>query len=171
MIYQLYKQLLDMYGKQNWWPLSGEMPKFDEVSIGAILTQNVSWGNVEKALNNLLEEGVRSLQDIKKMETDRLKVLIKPVGFYNQKAERLKGFAKAVDTVAKESINRDFLLSIKGVGRETADTILLYGLDRLSFVVDNYTKRLFYRLGIIDTQSIDYDRLKGLIEANIPADL
>ncbi|RUM48577.1 MAG: endonuclease [Hydrogenothermus sp.] len=171
MIYNLYKQLSSAYGKQNWWPLSGYMNKFDEVSIGAILTQNTSWKNVEKALENLINAKVLSLEDILNTDKDTLKTLIKPAGFYNLKIKRLKEFAKAVSKVRKEEIDRDFLLSIKGIGRETADTILIYGLDKTTFVVDAYTKRLFYRLGIINYEKIDYDELKTLIENNIPKNL
>lgn len=171
MIYNLYKQLSSAYRKQNWWPLSGYMNKFDEVSIGAILTQNTSWKNVEKALENLINAKVLSLEDILNTDKDTLKTLIKPAGFYNLKVKRLKEFAKAVSKVRKEEIDRDFLLSIKGIGRETADTILIYGLDKTTFVVDAYTKRLFYRLGIINYEKIDYDELKTLIENNIPKNL
>ena len=171
MIYNLYKQLSSTYGKQNWWPLSGYMEKFDEVSIGAILTQNTSWKNVEKALENLVSAKILSLEDVLEIDEEFLKNLIRPAGFYNQKAKRLKNFAKSVLSVKKEKINRQFLLSINGIGKETADTILLYGLDKLTFVVDAYTKRLFYRLGVIDNEKIEYDRLKSLIEKNIPEDL
>ncbi len=171
MIYNLYKQLSSTYGKQNWWPLSGYMEKFDEVSIGAILTQNTSWKNVEKALENLVSAKILSLEDVLEIDEEFFKNLIRPAGFYNQKAKRLKNFAKSVLSVKKEKINRQFLLSINGIGKETADTILLYGLDKLTFVVDAYTKRLFYRLGVIDNEKIEYDKLKSLIEKNIPEDL
>ena len=171
MIYELYKQLSSVYGKQNWWPLSGHMDKFDEVSIGAILTQNTSWKNVEKALKNLISANVLSLGDILNTDETTLKNLIKPAGFYNLKAVRLKEFANAVKNIKKDEINREFLLSIKGIGKETADTILLYGLDKITFVVDAYTKRLFYRIGIVDSEKIDYDELKSLIESSIPRNL
>jgi len=171
MIDMLYKNLFKAYGKQNWWPLSGKMPRFDEVSIGAILTQNTNWNNVEKALKNLLNTGIYSLEDILNTDDELLKKLIKPSGFYNQKAKRLKTFAKAVKNIKKENINREFLLSVNGVGKETADTILLYGLDRFVFVVDAYTKRLFFRLGIIESEKIDYDELRKLVEDSIPKDL
>ena len=147
------------------------MNKFDEVSIGAILTQNTSWKNVEKALENLINAKVLSLEDILNTDDNVLKALIKPAGFYNLNAKRLKEFTKAVSKVRKKKIDRDFLLSTKGIGRETADTILLYGLDKTTFVVDAYTKRLFYRLGIINYEKIDYDELKTLIENNIPKNL
>lgn len=171
MIYNLYKQLSSAYGKQNWWPLSGYMNKFDEVSIGAILTQNTSWKNVEKTLENLINAKILSLKSILNTDNNILKSLIKPAGFYNLKAKRLKEFAKAISKVGKEEIDRKFLLSIKGIGKETADTILLYGLDKATFVVDAYTKRLFYRLRIIEYEKINYDELKTLIESGIPKNL
>ncbi|GAB6071904.1 endonuclease III domain-containing protein [Venenivibrio stagnispumantis] len=165
-IYELYQNLLSIYGYQNWWPLLTDN-KFEEVAIGAVLTQNTSWNNVEKALYNLLKEDLISFEKIKNIDIEKLKALIKPAGFYNQKAEVLKRLAN----IDKADITREKLLMIKGIGKETADTILLYGLDKPYFVVDKYTKRFFYRFGIIDDENIEYDDLRILIERNIPEDV
>jgi len=165
-IYELYQNLLSIYGYQNWWPLLTDN-KFEEVAIGAVLTQNTSWNNVEKALYNLLKEDLISFEKIKNIDIEKLKALIKPAGFYNQKTNVLKRLAN----IDKADITREKLLMIKGIGKETADTILLYGLDKPYFVVDKYTKRFFYRFGIIYDENIKYDDLRILIERNIPEDV
>ncbi|WP_121923690.1 endonuclease III domain-containing protein [Hydrogenothermus marinus] len=167
---QLYETLLKNYGYQNWWPLTGKFEPFEEICIGAILTQNTNWNNVEKALNNLILNNITSFEKIEKISEENLSKLIKPSGFYNQKAKTLKRFVKKVLSIKKENIDRDFLLSIKGIGKETADTILLYGLNKPIFIVDAYTKRLFYRVGLIKNEKIDYDFLRHFIEKNIKKD-
>ena len=169
-INQIYQKLLKHFGKQNWWPTKTNN-KFTEVSIGAILTQNTNWKNVEKAIENLINENLLDLQKIKKIDLNRLKTLIKPAGFYNQKAQYIKNFAHKITNAEIKDINREFLLSIKGIGKETADSILLYGLDKPYFVVDAYTKRLFYRANIIETEKIPYNQLQNLIQSQIPSDL
>ncbi|WP_457643292.1 endonuclease [Persephonella sp.] len=170
-IIQLYEVLLNSFGEQNWWPVYSGEDKFLEVSIGAILTQNTNWNNVEKALKNLINAGFLNWDKLLKADTEQIKQLIKPAGFYNQKAIYIKNFVSAVYGVSKEKINRSFLLSIKGIGEETADSILLYGLDRLYFVVDAYTKRIFYRTGLINRPAIRYGSLQQYIQQNIPPDL
>ncbi|WP_293444122.1 endonuclease [Persephonella sp.] len=170
-IKEIYKKLLDHFGFQNWWPVHKETDRFLEVSIGAILTQNTNWKNVEKAIENLIRENVLSWDQFERIDLEKLKKLIKPAGFYNQKAIYIKNFVKAVKGLPKEKITRDLLLSIKGIGEETADSILLYGLDRHYFVVDAYTKRIFYRLGIIKTKNISYKKLQKIIQQNIPKDV
>ncbi len=172
---RIYDLLLNAYGKQNWWPVDKEYHKSqgtdprEEVVIGAILTQNTSWRNVEKAISNLKENKLLSFKGILSVELEELKALIKPAGYYNQKAKRLKeviGRTGSVDGL--KSASRKELLSIKGIGDETADVLLLYAADRLSFVIDTYTKRIVKRvLGI----SGSYDELKTLFEANLPKDL
>ncbi len=172
---RIYDLLLNAYGKQNWWPVDKEYHESqgtdprEEVVIGAILTQNTSWRNVEKAISNLKENKLLSFKGILSAELEELKALIKPAGYYNQKAHRLKeviGRTGSVDGL--KSASRKELLSIKGIGDETADVLLLYAADRLSFVIDTYTKRIVKRvLGI----SGSYDELKTLFEANLPKDL
>lgn len=168
---EIYSILLSSFGFQKWWPVHKGIDRFLEVSIGAILTQNTNWKNVEKAIQNLLDKGVLSWEALEKIDIEKLKELIKPAGFYNQKAIYIKNFVKNVKGIPKEKITRKYLLSIKGIGEETADSILLYGLDRLYFVVDAYTKRIFYRLGIIKDKNISYKSLQNLIMENIPKNL
>lgn len=172
---ELYEKLLDTYGYQNWWPVDIEYhtkrrtdPR-DEIIIGAILTQNTSWRNVEKALENLKRQGELSLEFIRKVPEDELKLLIKPAGFYNQKAKRLKTVAYFINPTDKiKTLPRESLLKVKGVGKETADAILLYAGERLSFVIDKYTLRFierFYHL------RFNYDEAKRFFEENLPRDL
>ncbi len=111
------------------------------------------------------------MEKILEIEDKKLAKVIKPTGFYNQKTKTLKNFAKAVVNKDKNNITRNFLLSIKGIGKETADTILLYGLNKPIFVIDAYTKRLFARIGIIESEKIEYDKLRNFIESNIEKDI
>jgi len=171
MLAKIYYELLNKYGKQNWWPLTGYFKPFDEICIGAVLTQNTNWKNVEKALNNLIKKEITSLEKIQKISENELAGIIKPAGFYNQKSKTLKRVANFVINKGMYSLDREKLISIKGIGKETADTILLYGLNKPTFVVDAYTKRFFYRLGITENEKIDYDKLKNFIEKNIPEDI
>jgi len=171
----LYKKLFEFYGKQNWWPVDYEyhtLHKTDpreEIIIGAILTQNISWRNVEKALENLKKAKALSFEGIGKIPLDKLKELIKSSGFYKQKAVYLKNFVEIFRSIDDlKNISREELLKVKGIGRETADVILLYALDRLSFVVDTYTKRLLIRLWNIEGS---YEEIKKLFEENLPKDL
>lgn len=161
-------------GHQNWWP--AETPF--EVCVGAILTQNTNWSNVERAIKNLKQAGLLSPEGIAAAEDERLFELIKPAGFYKQKAKRLKAFSKwlleqggldALKDTPTETL-REMLLSIKGVGHETADSILLYALDRPVFVVDAYTYRIFLRHNLI-YEEITYNELQELFMRNLPEDV
>ncbi|MEJ7620559.1 MAG: endonuclease III domain-containing protein [Aquificaceae bacterium] len=172
---RLYELLLDVYGFQGWWPvdiqyhnLRGTDPR-DEVIIGAVLTQNTSWKNVEKSLENLKRHGELSLDFIRKVHLERLKELIQPSGFYNQKATRLKEVAEFINpTDLVKTLPREELLKVKGIGPETADAILLYAGERLSFVIDKYTQRFIKRFMNLEG---DYHRLKNFFESNLPQDL
>jgi len=163
-IKKLYNKLSNEFGEQNWWP--GET-KF-EVAVGAILTQNVSWNNVEKAINNLKETDILSPNKILKTDDEDLYRLIKPTGFYRQKTSRLKRISKlikekgGVDNLFEEDNLREILLDIKGVGPETADSIILYAADKPSFVVDAYTFRILERVMNIDGS---YNDIKNLFES------
>jgi endonuclease-3 related protein len=168
---RIYNKLLEKYGYQKWWPLTGFFEPFEEICIGAILTQNTNWKNVEKALKNLISNQITSFKKILEIDEKKLSIIIKPSGFYNQKAKTLKRTAKFITERGKENLNREKLLSIKGIGKETADTILLYGLDKYEFVIDAYTKRFFYRLGITESEKIEYDKLKKYIQDNIPKNI
>ncbi|HEV09074.1 MAG TPA: endonuclease, partial [Sulfurihydrogenibium azorense] len=167
-VLKVYKKLLDIYGFQKWWPVHENQDKVVEIVVGAVLTQNTSWKNVEKSLENLISYGCLSFECIKNIDIEILKKLIKPSGFYNQKAKTLKLLANLF--LEKKEITRQELLAVKGVGPETADSILLYAFDKPFFVVDKYTKRLFYRLGFTP-ENISYEELQRFITDNIPKDV
>lgn len=148
---QTYQNLLKVYGHQNWWP--SESPF--ETAVGAVLTQNTNWRNVEKAVANLKAEAVLTPRKIIDIDLNILKKLIRPSGFFNQKSERLKTLAawwiNHAGSVNGDSLLlwRDSLLALKGVGEETADSILLYSFNLPTFVIDTYTKRLFKSYGFM----------------------
>jgi len=172
---EVYQRLLEHFGPQGWWPVrNGFDPPEWEVCVGAILTQNTSWRNVEKVLDNLKNERILSPLDMIKIDKNRLEKLIKPSGFYRQKAERLKIFADFVlgfGSFKKFSkrVTREQLLKVKGLGPETVDSILLYALNRPVFVVDAYTKRVFTRLGFEDRKN--YEEWRRFFEENLPNDV
>jgi len=163
--------MLDAFGKQNWWPADSSF----EVIIGAILTQQTSWKNVEKAISSLKKEGGLNPEFLNYIELGRLEQLIKPSGFYKIKAQRLKNFldyflkeynGKTEKMTEDNTIKiRKELLNINGIGKETADSTLLYALNKEIFVIDAYTKRIFFRLGIVDTN--DYEKLRELFENSL----
>jgi endonuclease-3 related protein len=145
--------------------------------VGAILTQNTNWANVTKALDNLKQAGAMNPSAIHKMEVEKLAELIRPAGYYNVKARRLKNFhqwlfercggnLERLDRIETEVL-REELLTICGIGRETADSILLYALERACFVVDAYTGRIFFRHFVIDADA-DYESIRELCEASLP---
>ena len=173
---ELYQVLLSHNGCQNWWPAQTR----DEVIIGAILTQSVAWGNVEKALVALAGQGILTLRDIHLADLQLLATLVRPTLYYNQKALRLKEFARFLgdtcgfdlDILFSEELSslRARMLSIKGLGPETVDSILLYAGGLPVFVVDAYTKRLLSRLGY-PVEKLDYHQLQDYICARIPAEV
>ncbi|MEZ0323118.1 MAG: endonuclease III domain-containing protein [Hydrogenothermaceae bacterium] len=167
-IFDVYKSLLNLFGYQNWWPVHDGQDKIVEITVGAILTQNTSWKNVEKAIENLINKNAISFEKILEMNISELEYLIKPAGFYKRKSITLKEIAKLF--LSGKEINRQNLLSIKGIGKETADSILLYAFDKPYFVIDSYTKRLFSRLGFCD-ENISYDNLQKIITDNILNDI
>jgi len=168
-LYRIYSKLLDYFGQQYWWPAE---TKF-EVVVGAILTQNAAWKNVEKAIENLKEKGVLNLEEIRQMDEGELAKLIKPAGYFNQKARRLKLFVDFVyenyggvlDHLFQERDLRNILLSLWGIGEETADAIALYAAEVPEFVVDSYTRRVFSRYGIFKGDE-SYAEIKRYFEAN-----
>ena len=173
---EFYAELHRAYGPQHWWP--GESPT--EIVIGAILTQNTNWKNVEKAIAQLRSAGLIDWAALRDIEIELLAELIRPAGYYNVKAKRLKSFVAwlweryegdlaRLRDVPLERL-REELLSVNGIGRETADSILLYALERPSFVVDAYTARLARRHRLID-EDADYERLKALFEDALPVDV
>ncbi len=171
---RFYDELLAEFGQQHWWPGDTRW----EIATGAVLTQNTNWRNVEKAIENLKVDNALLPQRTLSLSVTDLANLIQPSGFFNVKAKRLRNLATwwLVNSELAESASsplknlRADLLSVNGVGEETADSILLYAFDRRSFVVDAYTRRFLQRHGLID-QSWTYQRIKSLFEKNIPDSL
>jgi len=169
-VYQIYQRLFRTYGPQHWWP--GETPF--EIMIGAVLTQNTSWSNVERALANLKQHGALADDVILAMPHKRLAHLLTPVGYFNVKATRLKNFCRwhrqhaSLAALRKTGTHelRRMLLSINGVGPETADDMLLYAFDRPVFVIDAYTRRLFTRLGYLGGDE-GYETLRRWFETKL----
>jgi endonuclease III related protein len=170
-ILEIYNTLFAHYGDLKWWPADSPY----EIMVGAILTQNTAWINVEKALANF--EGKLAPELIETISIEELIKIIRPAGFFNQKAIYLKELTKwykkynyCVKKVQEQELLglRKELLNTKGVGAETSDSILLYAFEFPTFVVDAYTKRLLSRMGISDM--IKYDDIKALFEGNLPTD-
>ncbi|HEX2927117.1 MAG TPA: endonuclease III domain-containing protein [Ruminiclostridium sp.] len=169
---EVFDRLHAVYGKRHWWPAGTPF----EMMVGAILTQNTTWTNVEKAIENIGEK--LSPEFIREVSCEELAGLIRCSGYYNQKAIKLKAltawFEKYGFDIRKAMAEdgealRAELLNVKGVGRETADSILTYALEKPFFVVDAYTRRLLYRLGFdIPTE---YDDIRRFIEAGVPREL
>lgn len=171
LLLEIYQTFLSHYGDLHWWP--ADTPY--EVMVGAILTQNTSWNNVEKVIGQFEDE--LTPERIKNLPLEELQDLIRPAGFYKQKSQYLKTLTEwflAYDCDVKriQSLNlsdvRKELLGIHGVGNETADSILLYAFHFPTFVVDAYTMRLFKRYPLVAGKT--YAQVKKLIESQIPAD-
>lgn len=171
----IYDTLYEAFGPQHWWP--GETP--DEIIIGAILTQNTAWTNVERAIVRLKSADVLSLRAIHEMEADKLADLIRPAGTFRVKAKRLKAFVdwlhdshggdlKTMFACSSGRL-RESLLSVSGIGPETADAILLYAGNVTTFVVDAYTKRVLRRHFVIDANA-SYEQTKALFEKHVQRD-
>jgi endonuclease-3 related protein len=164
-----YHTLFLTWGRQHWWPAQSCF----EVIIGAYLTQNTAWTNVEKALGNLRRARLLTIDGIRRTPLHQLEQLIRPSGYFRQKAQRLKTFVEFVDTRYRGSLKkmfarptaqlRDELLALNGVGPETADSILLYAGNHAVFVVDAYTRRILERHGII-SGAAGYDEIRVLFE-------
>ena len=172
---EIYRRMLERYGPQHWWP--GET-RF-EIMVGAVLTQAAAWSNVQKAISNLAAEGVLSPQAIRELNIGELAQLIRPSGHFNSKARKLKALAEYLgrrfdddlDAMSRQDTDalRRELLGVYGIGEETADAILLYAVDKTAFVVDNYTRRIFSRLGLAP-QSASYPLLRSLFMDRLPSD-
>jgi endonuclease-3 related protein len=170
---EIYQLLFDRFGPQNWWPGETQF----EIITGAILTQNTNWANVEKAIANLKSANLLTPEKLYHLDTSKLAELIRPAGYYNIKATRLKNFLNWLfhshdgRLENLENLDTDHLraelLAIKGIGRETADSILLYAFGRPIFVVDAYTARVAVRHGLIE-QDADYEQLRDLFQSNLP---
>ena len=170
---QIYQKLLNHFGKQHWWPAETRF----EVIVGAILTQQTNWRSVERAIENLKYRGLLNLHSLATASLNQIEASLRYLNFFRQKARRINNFSKYL--VEKygfldkffgkptEEI-REELLSLKGIGPETADSILLYAADRLIFPIDAYTIRLCKRLGVKD---LKYGDLRRFFENSLPKDL
>ena len=173
---EIYRLLFDAFGPQHWWP--GET-RF-EIMVGAILTQNTSWSNVAKAIANLQAAGCLEPDRLHTLDLAKIETLIRPAGYFRLKAKRLRNFTQWLfddydgDLTRLDEIDtqrlREELLGISGIGPETADSILLYALDRPVFVVDTYTARVAVRHGLIDPE-LTYQQLQDLFASNLELDV
>lgn len=172
----LYKHLFDAFGPQHWWP--GDTPF--EIAVGAILTQNTNWSNVECAIANLKQAHLLNCKGMHALPDVELADLIRPAGYFNLKAKRLKSFLDylvekhggSMVRMKKRDLGvlRSELLSVNGIGPETADSILLYALEKPTFVIDAYTKRVLSRHGILaDEQS--YEAFQSLFHHELARDV
>ncbi|MBU0496536.1 MAG: endonuclease [Candidatus Thermoplasmatota archaeon] len=178
----LYQLLQSFFGNLDWWPVDSTYhsyhhtdPRF-EILIGTILTQNTTWKNVEKALDNLKQAHALSIYQIQKLSHDQLTQLIKPSGFFNQKATRLQQLTNYLITRYQGDLNKLFsgdmiqrrleLLSLHGIGPETADSMLLYAGDIPIFVIDAYTKRMCHRL-TITVSNDSYDEIQHRFQQDL----
>jgi len=172
---EIYHRLLEHFGPQHWWP--GDTPL--EITVGAVLTQNTSWENVEKAIANLKAADLLDLHRLTALPTSMLAELIRPSGYYNLKAVRLHNLLRAItaehpnlESFFADDLQalRETLLAVKGIGPETADSILLYAAGKPTFVVDAYTHRLLSRHGLV-WEETDYHEMQELFLANLPEDV
>ena len=172
----VYKRLYKFYGPQGWWPAKSRL----EVIVGAILTQNTAWANVEKAIRNLKSEGALSSPlKLHSLRRRKLARLVRPAGYYNVKTGRIKNFTAflarkysgSLNEMAKVRTNRlrHELLAINGIGPETCDSILLYAFHRPVFVIDAYTRRIFSRHGLF-RKDLPYEALQALFTVDLPSD-
>ena len=175
VLQDIYHRLTRCYGPQHWWP--AEEPF--EVMVGAILTQSAAWTNVEKAIANLKAAGALSPEALRRLSLPEIAALIRPSGYFNAKARKLKALAEWLgeycgDDLEKLSIHsveelRPRLLSVYGVGEETADSILLYAVNKPIFVIDAYTRRIISRVGVAP-RGDSYTSYQALFVNNLPAD-
>jgi len=186
-IEEIYKILLKEYGEQGWWPVTQEneiIPVYRkdnynltekqmlEICLGAILTQNTSWNNVEKVIINLNKEKLIEVNKLNEIRINELALLIKSAGYFNQKAKTIKNFMKFIKKynnlkeMFKDEEIRNKLLEIKGIGNETTDSILLYAGQLKYFVIDTYTKRIFSRIGIV-SRDVEYLELQKIFHDNL----
>jgi Uncharacterized protein related to Endonuclease III len=167
--------LLKKFGFQYWWP--GES-KF-EIFVSAILTQQTSWKNVEKSIKLLKDNNLLKIEALSSIKLNKLENIIKSSGYYRQKAKKIKNICrsilknyKSLDNLFNRDIQtlREILLNFNGIGRETADSIILYAAEKPIFVIDAYTKRIMYRVYNID-ENIDYDLLRQYFEKELDTNL
>ncbi|MFC2020531.1 endonuclease III domain-containing protein [Chloroflexota bacterium] len=172
----VYQRLMGTYGPQGWWP--AEEPF--EVMVGAILTQSVAWRNAENAIANLKTAGALSPQALRRSSLSDLATLIHPCGYYNVKARKLKSMVQWLEEYCRDDLSKLFtrssdqlrqqLLSVWGIGEETADSIALYAAYKPIFVIDAYTRRIINRIGM-SPESNNYAAYQALFMDNLPADV
>lgn len=173
---EIYHKLFSRFGKQHWWPAETQF----EVIVGAILTQNTNWANVEKAIINLKKKNLLKPRKIREIPIKRLARLIRPSGYFNVKAKRLKSFVDFLFREYHGSLKNMFeddhlklrakLLNVKGIGLETADSILLYAGEKPIFVVDAYTRRALLRHNLIE-KSASYSQIQNLFMDNLSCEV
>lgn len=176
ILLKIYNSLYHYFGPLNWWP--GDTPF--EIMVGAILTQNTSWSNAEKAISNLKKENLLEPRKLYRINQEKLTQLVKPSGYYNIKAQRLKNFVNLLVNNFEGSAEKMFsgdgrelrkkLLKVNGIGPETADSILLYAGKKAFFVVDAYTKRIFFRHKLISKGSTYY-QIQEFFNQNLDRDV
>ncbi|MFC2006400.1 endonuclease III domain-containing protein [Chloroflexota bacterium] len=176
VLQNIYHRLIDYYGPQHWWPAQEPF----EVMVGAILTQSAAWLNVEKAMVNLKAAKALSPQKLRQLSTTELATLIYPCGYYNAKARKLKALTHWLGEYCGDNLSKLFanstaqlrqqLLSVYGIGQETADSILLYAANKTVFVIDAYTCRIINRFGLAP-DSNSYQAYQALFMDNLPADV
>lgn len=172
---RFYRRLLRHFGPQRWWPARTRF----EMILGAFLTQNTAWTNVERALSNLRRAGALSLRRLRRVPPRRLGRLLRPAGYYRQKSAYLQHFLRHLENRHRGSLPRflrqpttalrEELLSLRGIGEETADSILLYAAGRPTFVIDAYTRRVMERHGLAPAPT-SYGDLQDLFHRHLPAD-
>jgi endonuclease-3 related protein len=176
LLKEVYHRLLDCYGPQNWWPADESF----EIMVGAVLTQSAAWVNVEKAIANLKRAKALSPGILRRLSLSEIARLIRPSGYYNVKARKLQSLAQWVGDIYDDNIKRlctvptselrQQLLSVYGVGKETADSILLYVANKPVFVIDAYTQRITSRIGVAP-DSNSYAAYQSLFMNNLPCDV
>ncbi len=172
----IYDRLLKEFGPQGWWPGDSVF----EIIIGTILTQNTAWGNVEKAIKNLREHNLLTPPELHQISEKSLARWIRPAGYFNIKARRIKNFLQFLFNhhqgnlqqlqELELSILREKLLTVNGIGPETADSILLYAFQKPIFVVDAYTRRIFSRHKFI-SEKASYSEIQQFFMTNLPQDV
>jgi endonuclease-3 related protein len=175
-VYEIYEILLDHFGPQDWWPGDSSF----EIMVGAVLTQNTNWANVSKAIENLRQENLLSFEKLHELPVELLAEKIRPAGYFNLKAKRLKKLLDFIDQeycgsleamFAEDTLGlREKILTVKGIGPETADSILLYAGHKPVFVVDAYTHRIFSRHSIIAEEE-GYYEIQEFFALSLPEDV
>jgi len=175
ILYNIYHQLMERFGPQHWWPAEGPF----EVMAGAVLTQSAAWSNVEKAITNLKTAGVLSPARLRQLPLSDIASLVYSSGYYNAKALKLKSLADWLGECCQDDLDRLFatetgqlrrkLLSVHGIGEETADSIILYAANKPVFVIDAYTRRIIDRTGL-SPEKTSYADYQCFFMENLPHD-